>query len=1116
MEDSKSLLKKLTNHYKQHKVSVLVGAGFSRNAYNKFPLWGDLLHDAMIELYGKKIKDAYNVYLKTFQPPFYISYTQFEKDQLARIVEDKDYLQIVSEYIKKKGNRESMDVYIEKRIPFVIENKGAYKLNIAPSFPFDSKNLDVHAALLNCNWLDVYTTNYDNLLEMAARDRNLSYNEITADYSLGDVSKSRSIVKLHGDLVDNSLSEKYEFDNDKTLRYIISKEDYETYPHKHEAFTQMMRIAMLKGVFLLVGFSGTDPNFLAWLNWMKDILDKNPSGNKDYIKVFLLLLHKEDITTEQELYYRNHRIGVIYLDDADFIKEITGENSPTLSHADSFIHFFDYLKNKERGCLRQADVRDITSSWSELESKFQKKEDIKDLLQTIQSKSERLRKNTFWQERILDSLYRKPDEWTDDERVVANLAVKDVGVLSLLLFNEKHKEDAEKLEVWSDINHKFQILNNTYTPIADPQDDAEHYYNLLYYAYKLDIVKVREILANWKPQGRFIQCWASFNSTFDLKASDKVLDDYIAAETNMQEKYLASWLRNGIDFQIPQVYTYYEYANTVGFDGIRKRLLQSVRKQNDNIRPHGWNGTEYKFGSDIERARAAVGVLNLLVETGFLTSYRIVSMIDNKDWYHVFQYAYEIFPYPCLFYSLMYGDDKILTRIGQDIAYSDNLIEETSDMLLKLLNCIKENKFYGNWDAYWIIASELAVAVKPIIWIEPFLTILDDVLLANIKSLTYSTSPYKCVKKMLTFFSDKELQERIFNVFIKHIQEDPIAVGDLLLNLDKQFELKETTIEALRTAMEELPVTKSHYIVASLLDNESAKTVLLPIIANKLKTEDMEFSTADRWSTIHTLTYLTNNDPEAQGVLKGMILSRDIWCCGVNDAHSGSNPHYLDLSKISSEIDWNEEELKIIVTNIEKNINLLELIDFNDHFFRNGYIELVAGIKNFIENRVKQEFVVAIEEINGRVDSLLRRLIQENDFYQAMSTDDITKVNVTVTSLIKSIELDGFEKYRSQVVMCLTRAFFPEKSLLGYMLSLVAYLSEKHIDEISKVEYKSMVYSVLEKYATEDLVQYDLNIPFVYHQLIRIAKCFEGQSGECKAIKYWLEDDKVNRFNFHS
>lgn len=206
MKDSKTLLKQLADLYKMHQVSVLVGAGFSRNAYEKFPLWWELMYDLMTEMYGRKIKEDYATYCHTQPPSSMMTYQQFEEKELERIAGEKTYLKIVSDYIRHKGNRESMDVYIEKRIPFVIENKGTYQLNIAPSFPFTSKNLDVHAALLNCNWLDVYTTNYDNLLETAARDRNLSYNVITADYSLGDVTKSRSIVKLHGDLVDNIIT----------------------------------------------------------------------------------------------------------------------------------------------------------------------------------------------------------------------------------------------------------------------------------------------------------------------------------------------------------------------------------------------------------------------------------------------------------------------------------------------------------------------------------------------------------------------------------------------------------------------------------------------------------------------------------------------------------------------------------------------------------------------------------------------------------------------------------------------------------------------------------------------------------------------------------------------
>ena len=41
-----------------------------------------------------------------------------------------------------------------------------------------------------------------------------------------------------------------------------------------------MKIALLKGSFCLIGFSCDDPNFLMWMNWVKDVLDKNPEKKK--------------------------------------------------------------------------------------------------------------------------------------------------------------------------------------------------------------------------------------------------------------------------------------------------------------------------------------------------------------------------------------------------------------------------------------------------------------------------------------------------------------------------------------------------------------------------------------------------------------------------------------------------------------------------------------------------------------------------------------------------------------------------------------------------------------------------------------------------------------------
>ena len=153
---------------------------------------------------------------------------------------------------------------------------------------------------------------------------------------------------------------KYEFDGDKNLKYIISKEDYESYPCRHEPFTSLMRLSMLQGRFCLIGFSGSDPNYLSWLQWMKDVLDKDGEGcqSEDYTKVYLILLQKEEIEPARELFYRNHHVQVLNLSDRDVIEKLFEERIAENEKSDNdesereflpsqkelLIHLFKYLQ----------------------------------------------------------------------------------------------------------------------------------------------------------------------------------------------------------------------------------------------------------------------------------------------------------------------------------------------------------------------------------------------------------------------------------------------------------------------------------------------------------------------------------------------------------------------------------------------------------------------------------------------------------------------------------------------------------------------------------------------------------------------------------------------------
>ena len=72
------------------------------------------------------------------------------------------------------------------------------------------------------------------------------------------VSQPR-IVKLHGSF-------------DSTFPLIFAEEDYRTYPDEYAPFVNTVQQALMETVFLLIGFSGDDPNFLNWSGWVRDNL----------------------------------------------------------------------------------------------------------------------------------------------------------------------------------------------------------------------------------------------------------------------------------------------------------------------------------------------------------------------------------------------------------------------------------------------------------------------------------------------------------------------------------------------------------------------------------------------------------------------------------------------------------------------------------------------------------------------------------------------------------------------------------------------------------------------------------------------------------------------------
>jgi hypothetical protein len=203
------------------RAAVMVGAGFSlnseliRSTARQPLLWGELAAAMEAKVRGVRVED-----LRPDRP---------------RI----SALRIASEFEHVFG-RNALDEFLRDKLD---------DANLLPGV--------LHRQLLALPWSDVFTTNYDRLLERACSsvvDR--KYDVVFGHQDIPGTLKPR-IVKLHGSFSSHR-------------PFIITEEDYRTYPHKFAPFVNMVQQSIMENAFCLLGYSGDDPNFTEWTGWVRD------------------------------------------------------------------------------------------------------------------------------------------------------------------------------------------------------------------------------------------------------------------------------------------------------------------------------------------------------------------------------------------------------------------------------------------------------------------------------------------------------------------------------------------------------------------------------------------------------------------------------------------------------------------------------------------------------------------------------------------------------------------------------------------------------------------------------------------------------------------------------
>lgn len=298
-------LDEIANRLFANQAAIMVGAGFSKNAIpsgfseKRFLDWNELGNE-----FYKKLNGCYPTKTENYL----------------------NVLRLANE-VEAAFGRKVLDTILQDNIPDV---------NYIPS--------ELHKKLLNLPWTDIFTTNYDTLLERSAETLvDYKYTIVRNKDDLIGAIKPR-IIKLHGTFPSSR-------------PFIITEEDYRKYPKDFAPFVNTVQQSLLENTLCLLGFSGTDPNFLQWIGWIRDNLGKNVPkiyliGTFSFSEAQLKLFEQQNIIvvniivaeSANNKHYDALDLFIEYLNEQEQKKN---KNFYDWSyHEEPIFHFTEQYKNK--------------------------------------------------------------------------------------------------------------------------------------------------------------------------------------------------------------------------------------------------------------------------------------------------------------------------------------------------------------------------------------------------------------------------------------------------------------------------------------------------------------------------------------------------------------------------------------------------------------------------------------------------------------------------------------------------------------------------------------------------------------------------------------------------
>lgn len=495
------------------RASVMVGSGFSKNADASYPDWNQLG-----DIFLRKIYQSNNVP----EGKFY---------NILKLAEE------VESIIGRSG----LENLIRNSIP---------DMSYEPS--------DLHVKLIELPWNDVFTTNYDTLLERSAEKTIKKHYDIIVNKDDIPYASRPRIIKLHGS-----------FPSQRPL--IITEEDYRRYPKDFAPFVNMVQQSLLENVFCLIGFSGDDPNFINWISWIQENL-----GHERMHKIYLLGKFNLQLYKVESL----NKKGITPVDISCFADDKGKTYKSAYLNLFYFLNekkFEITLQNRNRSFIFPDPRKDISKQINELLNKWDKEIypdwvifpcSFRDLFQLEIREWLNIDYGKIGLPDEIDIRFISQLLWRMKASLIPILSRKLIKYCEFLIkkywpFNCTPPTDrykiiySEKLsglnwnkiaKSWISIHlsllsyyrqnldtknweNTFSLLNTYYTLLSDSQNELIKYENVLFHIFNLNNEKAKEAILAWKP--KYSQPWwcakryMLYIELFDTRDNINILRDIL-------------------------------------------------------------------------------------------------------------------------------------------------------------------------------------------------------------------------------------------------------------------------------------------------------------------------------------------------------------------------------------------------------------------------------------------------------------------------------------------------------------------------------------------------------------------------------------------------------------